>query len=62
MPERENDLTDEQMILLLNEFAKIDPKAHQLLKDIVRANEFGERDMLINAAHYYLKENPKCLM
>lgn len=56
-----NNLTDEQMLLLLHEFAKIDPKAHQLLKDIVKANEFGERDMLVSAAHYYLKENSKCL-
>ena len=54
-------LTDEQMILLLHEFSKIDPKANQLLKDIVKENEFGARDMLINQAHHYLKENPKCL-
>lgn len=58
---QDRNLTDEQMLLLLHEFAKIDPKAHQLLKDIVKSKEFGEHDMLVSAAHYYLKEHPQCL-
>ncbi len=56
-----NNLTDENVLLLLHEFAKVDPVAHQLLKDIVKTKDYGEHDILLSKAHYYLKENNKCL-
>ena len=56
-----NNLTDENVLLLLNEYGKVDPKAHQLLKDIVKTKDYVEHDMLMSQAFFYLKEHPKCL-
>ena len=52
-------LSDENAVLLLNEFAKFDPKALKLMALLQAAKEFGEQDMLLNQVHSYLKEHTK---
>lgn len=53
------DLSDERAVYLLNEFAKVDPKALRLMALLQDAREFGARDMLIGQIYAYLREQAK---
>ena len=50
-------LSDDKAIVLLNEFAKVDPKALKLMALLQAAKDFGDKDMILSQVHYYLKEH-----
>lgn len=50
-------LTDENALILLNEFAKVDGKALKLMALLQAAKEFGDRDQLLCQIHRYLQDN-----
>lgn len=52
-------MNDEQIIMLINDYAKTDPNAFLLMVKLQAAKEFGEKDMLINQMARYLKDNGK---
>lgn len=52
-----NSMSDQQALILLNEFAKVDPKALKLMALLQDAKDFGEQDMLLNQIHNYIKEH-----
>lgn len=49
-------VTDDRAIILLNEFAKYDPKALKLMALLQAAKDFGERDQLLCQVHHYIGE------
>lgn len=51
-----NDLTDQNVLLLINEFAKIDTYALKLMIQLQDAKEFGQQDMILSKMHRYLKD------
>ena len=52
-----HDLTDENALILLNEYAKIDPKAFNLIVLLQSTKDFGEKDMLLSQIHRYVQES-----
>lgn len=56
MLELGDDLTDQGAISLLAELAKTDNEAFTLLINLQNVSEFGEKDMIVNRIHRYLKD------
>jgi hypothetical protein len=48
-------LSDENALLLMVEFGKVDKEAMKLLLLLQDSKDFGEKDMVLNRIHYYLK-------
>lgn len=52
-------LTDENMLFLIAEFAKVDRKALSLMAELQDAKEFGEKDMALAKMHSYLRDRDR---
>lgn len=50
-----NDLSDQQALILINEFAKVDNVALKLMIQLQDASDFGSIDMALNKIHWFLK-------
>lgn len=52
-----HNLSDENALLLLREYAKIDPKAFKLFIDLKESKDFGDKDMNMSKIHRYILDN-----
>lgn len=53
---RVNNLTDQNIILLVSEFAKVDDFALMLMVQLQMTEDFGQQDMIISKMNRFLKD------
>jgi hypothetical protein len=51
-----NEMTDSRALVLLNEFAKVDPEALKLMAMLQDSRDWGDREMLIGKMHRYIED------
>ena len=49
-------MTDSRALVLLNEFAKVDPEALKLMAMLQDSRDWGDREMLIGKMHRYIED------
>lgn len=50
-----NNISDNLLIDIINEFAKVDNKALKLMIQLQDAKEYGEKDMIVSQIYHYIK-------